>query len=45
MSGAELEAVKTTDLDLMHAVYSNTGHHERYWRRRIADAMNWWLRA
>lgn len=45
MSGADLEALKTTDLDLMHAVYVNTGHHERYWRRRIADAMNWWLRA
>jgi predicted alpha/beta superfamily hydrolase len=45
MTGAELEAVKTTDLDLMHTVYVNTGHHERYWRRRIADAMNWWLRA
>jgi predicted alpha/beta superfamily hydrolase len=45
MSGEELEALKTTDLDLMHAVYANTGHHERYWRRRIADAMNWWLGA
>lgn len=45
MSGAELEAIKTTDLDLVHGIYANTGHHERYWRRRIADALNWWLRA
>ena len=22
-----------------------TGHHESYWARRVADALNWWLRA
>jgi predicted alpha/beta superfamily hydrolase len=45
MTGAELEAIKATGLDLMHAVYPNTGHHERYWRRRLPDALNWWLKS
>ncbi len=25
--------------------YPYTGHHESYWSRRVADALNWWLRA
>jgi predicted alpha/beta superfamily hydrolase len=45
MTGAELEAIKVTGLDLVHAVYPNTGHHERYWRRRLPDALNWWLKS
>ena len=30
---------------LVAAVYPNTGHHESYWSRRVADALNWWLRS
>jgi predicted alpha/beta superfamily hydrolase len=30
---------------LVAATYPNTGHHESYWARRVADALNWWLRA
>jgi predicted alpha/beta superfamily hydrolase len=26
-------------------VYPYTGHHEGYWSRRVADALNWWLKA
>ncbi|NBU22988.1 MAG: DUF2834 domain-containing protein [Actinobacteria bacterium] len=27
------------------ARYPYTGHHESYWSRRVADALNWWLKA
>lgn len=27
------------------AIYPYTGHHESYWARRVADALNWWLKA
>ena len=30
---------------LVANVYPYTGHHESYWARRVADALNWWLRA
>ena len=31
--------------NLVAAIYPNTGHHESYWARRVADALNWWLKA
>jgi predicted alpha/beta superfamily hydrolase len=31
--------------DLIGGIYPNSGHHELYWSRRVADALNWWLRA
>ena len=31
--------------NLVVATYPNTGHHESYWARRVADALNWWLKA
>jgi predicted alpha/beta superfamily hydrolase len=31
--------------NLVANVYPYTGHHESYWSRRVADALNWWLRA
>ncbi|MEY2826854.1 MAG: hypothetical protein RLZZ122_1218 [Actinomycetota bacterium] len=30
---------------LAATIYPYTGHHEGYWSRRVADALNWWLRA
>jgi len=30
---------------LVAATFPNTGHHESYWSRRVADALNWWLKA
>ena len=30
---------------LVANIYPYTGHHESYWSRRVADALNWWLRA
>ncbi len=30
---------------LVANTYPYTGHHESYWSRRVADALNWWLRA
>ncbi|MEL0260659.1 MAG: DUF2834 domain-containing protein [Aquiluna sp.] len=30
---------------LVASIYPYTGHHESYWSRRVADALNWWLRA
>ena len=30
---------------LVTNIYPNTGHHESYWARRVADALNWWLRS
>ncbi len=30
---------------LVAAIYPYTGHHEGYWSRRVADALNWWLKA
>jgi predicted alpha/beta superfamily hydrolase len=30
---------------LVASVYPYTGHHESYWARRVADALNWWLKA
>lgn len=30
---------------LVAATYPNTGHHESYWARRVAEALNWWLKA
>jgi hypothetical protein len=30
---------------LVAAIYPNTGHHESYWARRVAEALNWWLKA
>lgn len=30
---------------LVGAIYPNTGHHESYWARRVAEALNWWLEA
>ena len=34
-----------TETNLVAAIYPNTGHHESYWARRVADALNWWLQA
>ena len=31
--------------NLVAAVYPHTGHHESYWARRVAEALNWWLKA
>lgn len=31
--------------DLVTSLYPNTGHHESYWARRVAEALNWWLKA
>ena len=31
--------------NLVAAIYPNTGHHESYWARRVAEALNWWLQA
>ena len=31
--------------DLVANIYPNTGHHESYWARRVAEALNWWLKA
>jgi predicted alpha/beta superfamily hydrolase len=31
--------------NLVVGTYPNTGHHESYWARRVADALNWWLKA
>ena len=31
--------------NLVANVYPYTGHHESYWSRRVADALNWWLKA
>jgi predicted alpha/beta superfamily hydrolase len=28
---------------LIAATYPNTGHHEKYWSKRVGDALNWWL--
>ena len=30
---------------LAATIYPHTGHHESYWSRRVADALNWWLTA
>ena len=30
--------------DLVTAILPNSGHSERYWARRLPDALNWWLR-
>ena len=30
---------------LVANTYPYTGHHESYWSRRVADALNWWLKA
>ena len=30
---------------LVANIYPYTGHHESYWSRRVADALNWWLKA
>jgi predicted alpha/beta superfamily hydrolase len=30
---------------LVAGIYPYTGHHESYWARRVADALNWWLKA
>ena len=30
---------------LAGTIVPHTGHHERYWARRVADAVNWWLRS
>jgi predicted alpha/beta superfamily hydrolase len=30
---------------LVAAIFPYTGHHEGYWSRRVADALNWWLKA
>lgn len=30
---------------LVTSIYPNTGHHESYWARRVAEALNWWLRS
>ena len=30
---------------LVASIYPNTGHHESYWARRVAEALNWWLKA
>lgn len=30
---------------LAGTIVPHTGHHERYWTRRVADAVNWWLRS
>ena len=30
---------------LVGAIYPETGHHESYWARRVAEALNWWLGA
>ena len=29
--------------DLMHAVYTNTGHNENWWAGRVEHPINWWL--
>ena len=35
-----------TEPELLVAnIYPYTGHHESYWSRRVADALNWWLKA
>ena len=31
--------------NLVAATFPNTGHHESYWARRVAEALNWWLKA
>lgn len=31
--------------NLVASIYPYTGHHESYWARRVADALNWWLKA
>jgi predicted alpha/beta superfamily hydrolase len=31
--------------NLVANIYPYTGHHESYWARRVADALNWWLKA
>jgi predicted alpha/beta superfamily hydrolase len=31
--------------DLMHAVYTNTGHNENWWAGRVEYPINWWLSA
>ena len=31
--------------NLVANIYPYTGHHESYWSRRVADALNWWLKA
>jgi len=31
--------------DFVEAVYPATGHSEYFWARRVADALNWWLKA
>ena len=31
--------------NLVATIYPNTGHHESYWARRVAEALNWWLKA
>lgn len=31
--------------NLVASVYPRTGHHESYWSKRVADALNWWLGA
>jgi predicted alpha/beta superfamily hydrolase len=30
--------------ELVAAVYPATGHSEYFWARRVADALNWWLK-
>ena len=32
-------------VNLVTAIYPNTGHHEDYWARRVAEALNWWLKS
>jgi len=31
--------------NLVATIYPQTGHHESYWARRVAEALNWWLKA
>jgi len=46
---AALEKIKAKGYlapdSLVGATYPNTGHHESYWSRRVAEALNWWLRS
>ena len=34
-----------SEKEFVAAHYPYTGHHESYWARRVADALNWWLQA
>lgn len=30
--------------DFVSTIYQATGHNETFWARRVADALNWWLK-